>query len=194
MSAAGEAVGGAAVAVVGLAGPLPAADSADSAAVGVAEEVVGPVQVGKEMRTKEFLNRLDNKRIVEAIASAETKTSGEIRVFIRRGEAAGDPLEEARKEFAKLGMEKTSERNAILIFVAPRAQKFAVVGDEGVHQKCGTEFWEQLVATMRAHFKREEFTDALVEAIESAGQLLAEHFPRRDDDRNELPDAPLEEH
>ena len=145
------------------------------------------------MKTKEFLNRLDHERISHAIAAAEKTTSGEIRVFIDRGALAGDPLESAQKKFLELGMQKTSERNAILIFVAPEAQKFAVIGDEGVHQKCGVGYWEQLVDAMRAHFRREEFTDALVEAIESAGQLLASYFPRQHDDRNELPDAPVEE-
>ncbi|HMJ05597.1 MAG TPA: TPM domain-containing protein [Chthoniobacterales bacterium] len=144
------------------------------------------------MRTKEFLSQLDNERIVAAIAATEARTSGEIRVFVRRGELADDPLLVAQQEFSKLGMQKTEERNGILIFVAPRAQKFAVVGDEGVHQKCGLEFWEKLVATMREHFKRAAFTDALVEAIESAGALLANHFPRQSADRNELPDDIIE--
>lgn len=144
------------------------------------------------MKTREFLHRLDDKRIVAAIAAAEATTSGEIRIFIHRGEVPSDPLLFAEQKFLELGMAETAERNAILIFVAPRAQKFAVVGDEGVHKKCGVEFWQQLVEAMRAHFKREEFTDALVEAIESAGQLLAQHFPRQHDDRNELSDAPVE--
>ena len=146
------------------------------------------------MKTQEFLKRLDHERISGAIAAAEKTTSGEIRVFIDCGALAGEPLAAAEKKFIELGMQKTAERNAILIFVAPEAQKFAVVGDEGVHQKCGVEFWQQLVDAMRAHFKREEFTDALVEAIESAGQLLAQYFPRKHDDRNELPDHPVEEH
>ena len=34
-------------------------------------------------------------------------------------------------------MHKTRERNAVLIFVAPRAHKFAVVGDKAIHEKCG---------------------------------------------------------
>ncbi len=89
-------------------------------------------------------------------------------------------------------MHKTAARNAILIFVAPRAQKFAVVGDEAVHQKCGAEYWQRLVETMREHFKREEFSDALVEAIQGAGNLLAQHFPRQSDDRNELSDEAIE--
>jgi len=145
------------------------------------------------MRTKEFLDRLDHKRIVDAIASAEAKTSGEIRIYIQRGHVADDPLRLAEKKFLELGMTKTAERNAILILVAPRAQKFAVIGDEDVHKKCGPEFWQHLVEAMRGHFKREEFTDAIVEAIESAGQLLASYFPRHPSDQNELPDSVLED-
>ncbi|MGI9087849.1 MAG: TPM domain-containing protein [Chthoniobacterales bacterium] len=144
------------------------------------------------MRTKEFLTRLDHPRIVAAIAAAERKTSGEIRVFLQRGELAGDALPLAEKKFLELGMNKTAARNAILILVAPRAQKFAVIGDEGIHQKCGPEFWAQLVESMRLHFKNEAFTDALVHGIEGAGERLAKHFPRSPDDRNELPNDILE--
>lgn len=145
------------------------------------------------MRTKDFLARLDHTRIVSAIRAAEAETSGEIRVYLERGEMKDDPLAVATRKFVEFGMEKTSARNAVLILVAPRAQKFAVVGDEGIHQKCGAAFWNELVATMRAHFKREEFTDALVEAIGTVGRSLAEHFPRQPDDRNELPDIVLED-
>ncbi len=140
------------------------------------------------MRTKSFLSQLDHERIVRAIKEAEAKSSGEIRVFVQRGELEGDPLIVAQKKFHQLRMDATKERNGILIFVLPRAQKFAVVGDEGVHQKCGPEFWQRLVESMGEHFKREEFTDALAEAIETAGQLLARHFPRQASDRNELSD------
>ena len=130
--------------------------------------------------------RLEHDRIVGAIAAAETKTSGEIRVFIQRGEI-DDPVAAARAKFQELNMSATRERNAILIFVAPRSQKFAVVGDEGIHQRCGDEFWQQLVAAVGGHFQREDFTSAIVQAIEVAGERLAEHFPRTPDDRNELP-------
>ena len=140
------------------------------------------------MRSKEFLARLDHDRIVRAIAAAEGKTSGEIRVFVQRGEIT-DPMAAARAQFDKLGMARTRERNGVLILVAPRAQKFAVIGDEGVHAKCGEAFWQQLIEAMRAHFKAENFTDALVHAIEQTGELLAQYFPRRPNDRDELPNA-----
>jgi uncharacterized membrane protein len=144
------------------------------------------------MRTHSFLRQLDHDRIVTAIKAAESKTSGQIRVFLQRGTFEEDALERAQKKFVQLRMQKTRERNAILILVAPRVQKFAVVGDEGVHQKCGEQFWKELVKKMRGHFLREEFTDALVEGVESAGQLLARYFPKTGSSTNELPDDIVE--
>jgi uncharacterized membrane protein len=144
------------------------------------------------MRTKEFLGQLEHDRIARAIKEAEAKTSGQIRVYVQRGEFAGDSVSAAQEKFQKLGMHATEQRNGILIFVLPRARKFAVIGDEGVHQKCGDEFWRQLVEKMRAHFQNEKFTDALVEAIEEAGALLAQHFPKTSAARNELSDEIIE--
>ncbi|HEX8077596.1 MAG TPA: TPM domain-containing protein [Chthoniobacterales bacterium] len=144
------------------------------------------------MRTHRFLKELEHDRITKAIKEAEAKTSGQIRVFLQRGKFEEEALPRAQKKFVQLGMEKTKERNAVLIFVAPRAQKFAVIGDAGVHQKCGEKFWQELVEKMRRHFLREDFTDALVEAIESTGKLLARHFPKTAGSTNELPDEIVE--
>jgi len=144
------------------------------------------------MRTKEFLSKLEHDRIVAAIREAESKTSGQIRVFIQRGKLDVDPLIAAQKKFHRLGMHKTPERNAVLIFVAPRAHKFAVVGDKTIHEKCGDAFWQQLVERMREHFRNEKFTDALVETIEEAGKTLAAHFPRRSTSSGQPPDDVIE--
>jgi uncharacterized membrane protein len=144
------------------------------------------------MRTHNFIRQLEHDRIVQAIKNAEAKTSGQIRVFLQRGKFEEDALERAQKKFVQLGMQKTAERNAVLILVAPRVQKFAVVGDEGVHKKCGEQFWQELVARMRQHFLREDFTEALIEAIEATGALLAKYFPRTGPAKNELPDEIVE--
>src|SRR5438477_8000195 len=145
------------------------------------------------MRTKEFLSKLEHDRIVEAIREAESKTSGQIRVFIQRGKSDVDPLIAAQKKFHRLGMHKTPERNAILIFVAPRAHKFAVLGDRGIHEKCGEDYWQRIVDLMRDHFRSERFTDAIVDAVVDIGEVLARHFPKTFDDANELPDQIVED-
>ena len=144
------------------------------------------------MRTKEFLSKLDHDRIIEAIREAESKTSGEIRVFIQRGKFESDPLIVAQKKFQRLGMYKTRERNAVLIFVAPRAHKFAVVGDKAIHEKCGEQFWQHIVEGMRIHFHNEKFSHALTTAISEVGKVLATNFPRTSTPSNELPDEIVE--
>ena len=87
------------------------------------------------MRTRDFLSKVEHDQIVRAIREVESNTSGEIRVFIQRGKLNADPLVAAQKKFHQLRMHSTRERNAVLIFVAPRAHKFAVVGDKAIHEK-----------------------------------------------------------
>ena len=145
------------------------------------------------MRTHNFLRRLDHNRIVQAIKKAEGKSSGQIRVFVQRWTFEGDALPRAEKKFFQLGMQKTTNRNAVLIFVAPRAQKYAVVGDVGLHEKCGEEFWKKLVNDMRAYFKSQDFNRAIILAISEVGKALAAHFPRTADTINELPDEIAQE-
>ncbi len=140
------------------------------------------------MRTKEFLSKVEHDRIVQAIREAESNTSGEIRVYVQRGKLKADPLTAAQRKFHRLGMHKTRERNAVLLFVAPRVHKFAVFGDKAVHEKCGEQFWQRLVEGMRIHFQTEKFTHALVEGIKEIGKLLAAHFPRGSTSASELPD------
>lgn len=140
------------------------------------------------MRTHRFLQRLDHQKITQAIKRAEGRTSGQIRIFIQRGQFDDDALARARKKFLQLGMEKTRERNAVLIFVAPREHKYAVVGDVGVNEKAGQEFWDKLVGAMREHFRNEHFSHAIVLGVNEVGKLLAANFPRTGDTINELPD------
>jgi uncharacterized membrane protein len=129
---------------------------------------------------------------MKAIHEAESKTSGEIRVLIQRGKLNSDPLVAAQRKFHRLGMHKTHQRNAVLIFVAPRVHKFAVVGDNAIHEKCGDEFWQLVVEKMRTHFLTENFSDALIEAVKEIGTVLASHFPKTSGDTNELPDDIIE--
>ena len=144
------------------------------------------------MRTRAFLSKLEHDRIVQTIREAESKTSGEIRVFVQRGKLKSDPLAAAQKKFRQLRMHKTHESNAVLIFVVPRAHKFAVVGDKAIHEKCGDEFWQRVVTRMRTHFQNENFSDALVEAIKEIGSVMASHFPKTLGNANELPDDVIE--
>jgi uncharacterized membrane protein len=130
---------------------------------------------------------IDQKRVVAAIKAAEKKTSGELRVLLARHKAP-NAVAAARRHFERLGMTHTRQRNGVLFFLAPRSRTFAVIGDTGVHEKCGDGFWRELADAMSEYFRRGDFTAGLVHGIDRAGALLAEHFPPTAGDRNELPD------
>jgi uncharacterized membrane protein len=134
-----------------------------------------------------LLTQLDHERIVAAIAAAEKKSSGEVRVHVHHRRVK-DPMHAGKKIFEKLGMTKTIHRNGVLLFVAPKSKTFAILGDTGIHEKCGDEFWTSVADVLRRHFQEGKFTDGIVAAVETVGDRLAEHFPRSPEDKDELPD------
>ncbi len=130
------------------------------------------------MHPKRFAKHLHHDTIVAAISDAGHKTTGEIQVSISPKHIE-DPVAAAQAVFMRLGLDKSPERNGVLIFVAPRSHKFAVIGDAAVHAKCGDEFWRKLADAMTGYFRKSEFTPGIIHGVEKAGELLAEHFPRR---------------
>ena len=128
----------------------------------------------------------DEQRIVAAIEAAELVTSGEVRVHLN-DTCSGDPLRDAQKQFQKLGMHRTAERNGILFFLALESHKFAVVGDSGIHAKVGQAFWEGIRDHMVTELKEGRWIESLELGIAEAGRALAEHFPHQGrSDRDEL--------
>jgi uncharacterized membrane protein len=134
---------------------------------------------------KSLLGPADHDRVVGAIAEAEKKTSGQIRVHLHH-RSVRDPIEAGRKAFEKLGMTGTAEKNGVLIFVAPRSHNFAILGDSGIHEKCGDDFWNEAAAAMTDHFRKGDFPGGIVATIGKVGNALAAHFPRREDNVDEI--------
>jgi uncharacterized membrane protein len=141
---------------------------------------------------KQFLSQLDHDRIIAAIGESEKATSGQIRVHVTRRRPA-DLEARARRRFEKLGMTQTRHRNGVLIYIAPNLRQFQILGDTGVHEKCGDDFWKETAREMEEHFRRGAFTDGILRGVEKVGQVLAEHFPREAGDTNELPDEVTED-
>ena len=140
------------------------------------------------MKQKEFLEKLDQPRIVAAIQEAERQTSGEIRVHVQPKATGGEIRTVAERTFERLGMTKTALRNGVLLFIASEEQRFVILGDQGIHAKVPEGFWDDIAAKLTIRFKNGEFTDGIVEAISTAGAHLGQYFPRAADDVDELPD------
>lgn len=118
----------------------------------------------KDIFTKPVLDT-----IAATIAEVEKGTSASIRVSIREErdhDEAGLSLEEiAKREFLKLGMDKTSGRNGILLFILFEEHKFYVYGDEGIHTRVHPETWKDIAATLAEHFKHGQFEEGIHDAL-----------------------------
>lgn len=135
-----------------------------------------------------FLSQADEDKVVSAIKKAELNTSGELRVHIE--ESSKKDINERMKEvFAQLKMHQTEARNGILIYLATKDRKVGIWGDQGIHEKVGQQFWDDEVALIIDHFKKNQKAEGLAKAIELIGDKLQEHFPYQSDDVNELDDS-----
>ena len=134
-----------------------------------------------------FFSIEEQEDIKQAIMNAELDTSGEIRVHIE-SVCRGDVLDRAAYIFKKLGMSKTAQRNGVLIYLAVRNRKFAIIGDKGIHSKVPADFWDTIKLKMLDYFRDGKFSDGLIYAITESGIHLKKYFPYKTDDVNELPD------
>lgn len=136
---------------------------------------------------KDFLSKEEEREIAVAISTAEKDTSGEIRVHIENT-CKGEVLDRAAYLFKKLGMQKTDLRNGVLIYLAIRSHKFAIIGDQGINSVVPPDFWNHVKEKMLELFQKEEFAKGLCYGIYKAGEHLKAYFPYKEGDVNELPD------
>lgn len=137
------------------------------------------------MNIRKIFTDIDLKEIETAIQQAELNTSGEIRVRIENI-CKIDPYQRALENFEFLKMYETAEQNAILFYLAVESQKFAIVGDEGIHAHVTEDFWNSLRDTMTQEFKNQNFKKGLINAILLCGEKLKQYYPYQYNDVNEL--------
>jgi len=135
---------------------------------------------------KDFFTPDEEQAIVNAIASAEKNTSGEIRVHIEN-QSEKPPLERAQEVFQLLGMHATAARNGVLFYMGIDNRAFAIIGDEGIDKAVEADFWDCTKDVVIGHFKEGRFAQGLSQGILRAGERLRQYFPFEDDDKDELP-------
>lgn len=143
--------------------------------------------IKEQKSARDFFTKQEEQQIRQAIMNAELDTSGEIRVHIEN-KCAGDVMDQAAFLFKKLDMHETALRNGVLIYLAVKNRKFAIIGDKGINQVVPERFWDNIKQHMLDNFRNGDFTKGLTEAIHMAGKQLQEHFPHQKDDVNELSD------
>jgi uncharacterized membrane protein len=149
---------------------------------------VGVFSIWRKKPASHFSSE-EQKAIVDEIKKVETRTSGEVRVYIENRCRFVDPLDRAAEIFFGLKMEATLHRNAVLVYVAMKDKQFAIFADEGIYQALGAKYWNEEARKMLMAFKSESDANGLVNVLEDIGDALHEHFPYiESEDKNELPD------
>ena len=139
--------------------------------------------------SKDLFSDSEKKMIVDTIQDEERRTSGEIRIFVESKCKYVDPVDRAREIFFQLEMEKTEDRNGVLIYIAHKHRQLAIFGDEGIYKALGASYWDQEVALILKEFNASKFVEGIILIIRDIGTALHEKFPYdRDTDKNELPD------
>lgn len=93
----------------------------------------------------------------------------------------------------KIGAERrTHGRTGILIYLSLAEHRAEIVADEAIASKVAPEVWGDAMAAMLAELKQDHMAEGLIAAVTRVGAVLAEHFPRAEDDHNELPDRLIE--
>jgi uncharacterized membrane protein len=138
---------------------------------------------------------IQHSPIVDAIARAEQGTTGEIRVHLSRSWFERDAYRHAQRLFAQFNMHQTAQRNGVLLYVNLRRHLFAVVGDDGIHQHVGQEYWEMLAGRLAQNLHETHPEKAIALAVLEIGEKLRLHFPSHLDgpNPNELPNVVSED-
>jgi len=93
----------------------------------------------------------------------------------------------------KVGAERrTHGRTGVLIYLSMREHRAQIIADEAIASKVAPEIWGEAMAAMLVHIKAGRCAEGMIAAVDKVGAVLAEHFPRAEDDQNELPDRLIE--
>jgi uncharacterized membrane protein YgcG len=137
------------------------------------------------------------ERIETAISAGERTHRGQVCVAIEAALPATrvmkrlSPRERALEVFGLLRVWDTEENCGVLVYLLLADRDVEIVADRGIHRAVGDEAWQAICQRMEAAFRAGNYVDGVVQGVGELSAVLARHFPRTGDGRNELSDAPV---
>ncbi len=107
--------------------------------------------------------------------------------IVPRGLAHKRAHRHALDQFLSQDLHTTQNRTGVLIFVSVAERYGEIIADEGIYQKVSPQVWDQALAALLGHLKKNEVEEGFVTAIKMCADVLAEHFPISAEDEDELP-------
>jgi len=143
--------------------------------------------MARSTNPRKFLSKAESAKINAAIKRAENNTSAEIKLVIAR-HCWGNMKTKASRIFRELGLDRTKERNCVLIVFVVTNREFLIYGDQGIHEKVGQEFWDEVRDKMAGAFREDSFGQGISDGVSLIGERLSRHFPYQRDDVDEISD------
>jgi len=143
------------------------------------------LQMKRSKNPEKFLSDDELYRVTTKIEAAESMTSAEIKLVIVK-HCLTSIKRKALKIFKKYKLDKTGQRNCVLILVVTTNRQFLIYGDQGIHEKVGQGFWEEVEKSIALKFRENKMGDGLSAGIHLIGTKLAQYFPFQFDDIDEI--------
>lgn len=148
------------------------------------------------MKIDHFLTMEEKAAIKSAVQEAESRTSGEIKILVvsssKKPWSLSSPAKAVRRrahrEFNSMGIRNTAGHTGILIMLSLKERRVEVLADKGINDKVAQKTWDDIVEIITSNIKQGKQAAGIIQAVDFAGKVLAEHFPRQNDDKNELSD------
>jgi putative membrane protein len=116
-----------------------------------------------------------------------------LKFFLVPGPVKHARVRDAAVRHFKVGAERrTHGRTGVLIYLSMREHRAEIVADEAIASKVSADVWGEAMADMLKDIRHGRIADGLAAGVADVGAVLAEHFPRAEDDQNELPDRLIE--
>lgn len=93
----------------------------------------------------------------------------------------------------KVGAEgRTKGKTGVLLYLSMREHRAEIVADDSITDLVPPEVWGEAMADMLVEVKKGCVAEGIAAGVRDVGKVLSEHFPRGEDDDNELPDRLIE--
>jgi uncharacterized membrane protein len=135
--------------------------------------------------------------IEQAIAASEKRHDAELRFAVEAGLtlaalARGQTARQRAVEvFSQLRVWDTEHNSGVLIYVQLIDRKVEILADRGINALVPQIEWDAICRRLEQSYRRGEFEQGTLAAVEEITVRLARHFPPREANPNELPNRPV---
>jgi putative membrane protein len=95
--------------------------------------------------------------------------------------------ERAELEYYRRKVSATKEGTGVLIMISVTERKVVIFPDPSLAKRVNPLVWDEQVRILVPYLKKSQWAEGFRVVIQNVGQILAQHVPRNDKDKDELP-------